>query len=390
MVKSGVGSGEGKKEQFAIRSGVAKEYGGERYSRQQDQRERWLAEHQHNESVENALAAVSRFSYDPEDYVPFLVKEPFRDPPRKEFQYLLPERILATEQKFRRPILRQWGLMVAVIVGVALFPHWISLIAGGALLGGLGFLHHKTLQDRKRILSRLEETTRQEIEELSRKQEEEIEELRKQHDQDEEERIDFYVRLMNADESVVILVVDEFLSELPLPFPLDIDVSLHGRVFQLKIWLPSKAIIPAERSSLLESGKLQYDKKESVEINRQYGELCAALLMQAVSTLFSKIPSVDRIYASGVHKGSKQDECLISMQMDRSQMERVQRASTALLAIQTVSGVYECDEFLKLMPVEPILPEGWEELEPREIRCVRIQISKRAIPGLRNKISENN
>lgn len=161
MVKSAAGSREGKKDQFAIRSGVAKEYSGERYSRQQDQRERWLAEHQHNEAVEKAIAAVSRFSYDPEDYVPFLVKEPFREPPRKEFQYLLPERILATEQKFRRPILKQWGMMAAVIVGVALFPHWISLVIGGTLLGGIGYLQYNTLQDRQRILARTEENTRQ-------------------------------------------------------------------------------------------------------------------------------------------------------------------------------------------------------------------------------------
>lgn len=390
MVKSAAGSREGKKDQFAIRSGVAKEYSGERYSRQQDQRERWLAEHQHNEAVEKAIAAVSRFSYDPEDYVPFLVKEPFREPPRKEFQYLLPERILATEQKFRRPILKQWGMMAAVIVGVALFPHWISLVIGGTLLGGIGYLQYNTLQDRQRILARTEENTRQEIEELSRQQEAEIEELRKQHEQAEEERIDFYVRLMNADESVVILVLDEFLAELPLPFPLDLDVNLHRRVFQLKAWLPAKTIIPSERSSLAESGKIQYEKKDSLEINRQYAELCAAILMQAVSVVFSKLPMVDRVYASGIHKGSKHDECLISLQMDRSQMEKVQRASTALLAVQTVSGVYECDEFLKLMPVEPILPEGWGVLDPREIRGLRIQISRRAIPGLRNKILENN
>ena len=99
---------------------------------------------------------------------------------------------------------------------------------------------------------------------------------------------------------------------------------------------------------------------------------------------------VDRVYASGIHKGSKHDECLISLQMDRSQMEKVQRASTALLAVQTVSGVYECDEFLKLMPVEMISPEGWETIDPREIRGLRVQISRRAIPGLRNKILENN
>ena len=108
MVKSS-GSGMPAKEQYTVHSGVAKEYAGDRYYRQNEQRDRWLAEHQHNESVEKALAYVSKFSYDPVDYVRFLVKEPFREPPRQEYQSLLPERLLAAEKKFRQPITRQWA-----------------------------------------------------------------------------------------------------------------------------------------------------------------------------------------------------------------------------------------------------------------------------------------
>jgi hypothetical protein len=383
-------SGEVKKEEFALRSGVAKEYAGDRYARQYDQKERWLAEHQHNESVEKALASVSKFSYDPEDYVRFLVKAPFHEPARQEFQMLLPERILATELKYRRPILKQWGVMVALILSAAVFPNLIILGLVSILLAGVGFLQYKTLMERQRVLSKLEIDTRLEIENLTRQQEETIDEQRREHEKAEEERVDYYVRLMNGEEPVVILVLDEFLSQIPLPFPVDLDISLHGKVFLIQVWLPSKVIIPSERSILTEAGKIRYEKKDSIEINKQYVELCAALLMQVSSILLAKIPAVEGLYVCGISKDGKEDEYLMTMQMNRSQMERVQRASTALVALQGVSAIYECDEFLKLMPVEPLLPEGWSEIDIKEIRKLRIKIYKWAVPGMRNKIVENN
>lgn len=383
-------SGDDKKEQFTLHSGVAKEYAGERYFRQSDQQERWRTEHQHNEFIEKALAYVSKFSYDPEDYIRFLVKEPFREPVRKEFQMLLPERILATERKYRLPILKQWAVMVALILSVAVFPSLITFILVGAVLVGVGFLHYKTLRERKWVLSKLERDTRAEIDNLILHQEASIDEQRRRHEQAEETRIDYYVRLMNGDESVVILVLDEFLTQLPLPFPMDIDVSLNRRVFLIQAWLPPKVIIPAERSSLTESGKIHYEKKDSIEINKQYAELSAAILVQICSTLLSRIPAVDQVYACGISKDDRQDECLMGMKLNRSQLEKVEHSSTALVALQGLSAVYECDEFLKLMPVKPMEPEGWDDLDPKMIRKLRIKISKWATPGMRNKIVENN
>ena len=121
-MSTGLASGEGKKEQYSLRSGLVKEYASERYYRQNAQLQRWQAEHQQHEAVEKALADVSKFSYEPENYVRFLVKEPFREPPRQEFQSLLPERLLAAERRYRQPILVRWGLMVALILCVAVFP----------------------------------------------------------------------------------------------------------------------------------------------------------------------------------------------------------------------------------------------------------------------------
>ena len=78
-------SDKSQKQQYTLRSGLIKEYSGDRYNRQNEQRDRWLAEHQHHEAKEKVLGDISKFSYDPEDYVRLLVKEPFVEPSRAGF-----------------------------------------------------------------------------------------------------------------------------------------------------------------------------------------------------------------------------------------------------------------------------------------------------------------
>ena len=383
-------SGEAKKEQYSLRSGLVKEYASERYYRQNVQMQRWLSEHQQHEALEKVLADVSKFSYDPEDYVRFLVKEPFREPPRIEFKSLLPERLLAAERRYRQPIMIRWGLMVALILCVAFFPYLITIVLASVLLATVGYLQYKLIRERQYILAKIERDTRTEIENKTREQEEAIALHRKLHDEAEEERIEFYVRLLNGEMSAVVMTIDEFLPKLPLPFPLDVNMDLFSNVILMKVWFPSKAIVPAERTSLTESGKIQYDKKESPEINKQYAELCAATLMQVGALLFGRIPTLTKIYCNGMSRDGDKKECLIALKMERAQLERVANSSTALVALQGLGAVYVCDEYLKLLPVEPISPEEWVDVEIKQIRNLQVKIYQWVVPGTRNIISGNN
>ena len=389
MSKS-VSSGEAKKEQYALRSGLVKEYASERYYRQNVQMQRWLSEHQQQEAVEKALADVSKFSYDPEDYVRFLVKEPFREPPRLEFRSLLPERLLAAERRYRQPIMIRWGFMVAAILCVAFFPYLITIILALVLLAAVGYLQYKLIRERQYVLAKIERDTRLEIETKTREQEEAIALQRKLHDEAEEERIEFYVRLLNGEMSAVVMTIDEFLPKLALPFPLDVNMDLFGNVILVRVWFPSKAIIPAERTSLAESGKIQYEKKESPEINKQYAELCAATLMQVGTLLFGRIPTLGKLYCNGMSREGDKKECLMALKVERAQLERVAHSSTALVALQGLGAVYVCDEYLKLLPVDPISPEEWVELEIKQIRNLQVKIYQWVVPGMRNIISGNN
>ena len=378
------------KKKYAVHSGLIKEYAEDRYHRQNDQRARWQAEHQHHEAIEKALADVSKFSYEQETYLRNLVKESFREPVRSDFQSLLPERMMEAEQRYRRPILIQWALMAALLLSIAFFPYMVTIALAAVLLAIVGFLHYKTLRERKTVLDSTETETRLEIEAKVQQQDEEIAELRRIHDEAEEERIKFYIRLMNGDEDAIITTLDEYLPEANVPFPMDVDIDIHEGILMVKAWLPPKALLPAERTSLSETGKIRYDKKSSTELNKQYAELCAAILMQITSLLFSKIPTMEGAYVWGIQKEEELDECVMSMWVDRSHLTKVSRASSALAALQGLSAVYECDEQLKLLPVEPLEPQEWAELEEKDIRTLRIKIYKWMLPGMGNKIVENN
>jgi hypothetical protein len=382
-LSAGLEPGTGKKKQYSLRSGLVKEYASERYYRQNAQLQRWQAEHQQHEAVEKALADVSKFSYEPENYVRFLVKEPFQEPPRQEFQSLLPERLLAAERRYRQPILIRWGLMAALILCVAVFPNLVTVAVAAALLAVAGYLQYKLIRERQFVLAKIEKDTRLEIDAKTREQEEAIALQRKLHADSEEERIDFYVRLLNGEMAAMVMTIDEYLPKLSLPFPVDVDIDLFGNIMQVRVWLPGKALIPAERTSLSETGKIQYESKEALEINKQYAELCAALLMQVGTILFARIPTLGKIYLSGMSRDGDKKECLITLKMDRAQLERAAQSSTALVAMQTLSAIYVCDEYLKLLPVDPITPEEWTDVSARQIRNLQVKIYQRLVLGSR-------
>jgi len=373
LTKSAV-PGDSKKNQFSVRSGLVKEYAEDRYHRQNDQRDRWLAEHVHHEAAEKALADVGKFCYESEDYVKYLVKEPFVEPPREDFSHLLPERMLAAEKKYRRPINIRWILMGILIVSVAIFPSWVTLAIAAAMLVILGFGQYKTLKERQMVLKKTEEHTRQEIETKTRAQEAAISEKRNAHEQEEAERIEFYVRLLNGAQSALIVVLDAAIPKIKLPFPMDVDMDIYGGIILVKAWFPLKSIIPNERTALTENGRILYKKKESTEINKQYVELCAAILMQIITTLCAKIPNVEKIYVRGMTKEGERDECLIALQLHRLLAEKVANAPNALVALKGLSAEYSCDEFLKMLPVKaPKIPE-WEGIEQQEISNLHVKI----------------
>lgn len=383
-------SGKSPEEQYSLHSGLVREYAEDRYHRQSDQRARWLAEHQHHEAMEKALADVSKFNYEPVNYPQQLVKEPFLEPERSDFKPLLPERLLAAEQRYRRPILIQWSLMVACLLSAVFFPYLVTVVLAALLLAVLAFLQYSTLRERKRVLAETERDTRLEIEKMMQQQEEEIQEKRRVHDAEEEERLEFYLRLMKGDATAILETLEEYLPEAAVPFPMDVSIELYGGALLVRAWLPPQELLPSERTSLAESGKIQYYKKSSTEINKQYAELCAAILMQVATTIFSKIPTLEVSYFWGMRKDANKDECVMSMWVDRTRLASVFRYPTALGALQGLSSVYKCDENLKLLPVEPVVPDEWAAVDRKWIQTVQIKIYKWILPGMRNKRLENN
>ena len=288
---------------------------------------------------------------------------------------MLLDRMREAEQRYRKPVQIRWAFMAALILSVAVLPSMVTLAVVGVLLGILGYDQFKILQKRQKELDTTETRTRQEIAQKIQEQEDAIARQRKEHDEAEDERVNFYVLLLNGDESTMINVIDENFSKVRLPFPMDVDVDLHAGVILIRAWLPLKAVIPHERTTLLpETGRIQYEKKESTEINKQYAELCAAILMQFSTLLYSKVPNLDKTYIWGMSKEGEDDACIMAVEMNRQSVTKVAKSSTALVAIQGLGAMYSCDEFLKLMPVEPPFPAEWEAVERRQLRSLHIKI----------------
>lgn len=368
-------NGDSKKSAYTVRSGLVKEYVEGRHNKQLEQRERWLAEHLHCEAIEKNLRDVGRFTYEPVDYVRQLVKEPFKEPPRTDFSQTLPERMTSAERKFRRPVNVHWALMALTIVGFAVFPSPGTLIVCSVLLLIVGLSQFRTLQERQNVLTRTEKTTRVEIEALLRAEEAVIEEHKRQHEQQEDERIEYHVRLLNGDTGAMVLKLDESLPLLRFPFPLNITVDIFDRILSVRVWLPSKSVIPLERTMLNETGRIEYTKKDSLEINKQFAELSAAVLMQLIMTAFSVLPNIYKGYFKGLSvTADGREECLIAVTTDRHAVERAARANTALAAVQALAGKYVCDEFLKLMPVKADRPSEWAEVSEKDLRNLHIKL----------------
>lgn len=368
-------SDDSKGSAYTVRSGLLKEYAEDRYNKQMEQRDRWMAEHQHREAIEKGLRDVGKFVYDPVDYVRMLVREPFKEPSRSDFSYILPDRMTAAERRFRRPINIRWALMALPMVIFAAFPMWGTFFVCALFLVIMGFVQYRLLSEREKILAQTEKDARAEVEALVRAEEAKINDLKKLHERNEEDRIDYHVRLLNGDTGAVMLRLDETLPKMRFPFPLKIVVDVHDRVLLAHIWFPSKSLIPKERTSLNESGRIEYTKKESIEVNKQYAELCAAIVVQVIMTVFSVLPNLSKAYFKGLATTNDGgEECLISVVTERYMVERVARASTALVAVQGLAGKYQCDEFLKLMPIEAVRPLEWSEVSDREIRNLHIKI----------------
>lgn len=345
-----------------------------------DQVERWKQEYDQWRNTEKKLAAVSELSYQPVDYDALLVRVLWQEPEIPNYDYLLDDVKMAVEKKYFLPIAIRIGLLallfIILLIGIIGLSATIVLITGTAG-GAIGVsLYFVKMEKQDELIKSLNDT-QAEIERRYTEAKMLADEARKQHETSENERISAVERLMQGELPAIVLRLDTVLPKLGLPFPVEVTIDLFCNVPLIKVWLPSKTVIPSQTCELIPSGRLKYEDKDLRNINKQYLELCAAVMLQIMSETYANIPVFDRGYICGMSReGGTYSDCLINIALDRNTLIEVCKSTNGLAAIQAANAQFEYDTNLSLKAIEEIKPPEWGDIEPHAVRSIHLKIFK--------------
>lgn len=358
------------------KNGDIQVYVEESYFRHVDQLERWRQEYEHNLAVENKLASVSQLEYHPVDYTPMLVRVPWKERVIPNFEYLLDEARISTESKFFMPIAARIAVLIVLIFMLVVSDKatvlWVAATLGAAVAGSL----YLAIIDRSTTVKSVLVKTKMEIEERQAAERQKNELARKEHEQNEDERIQIIERLLNGDPGSIVLRLDNVLTKLSLPFPLEIDVDIYNNIPVIKVWLPPKLIIPTQSCTILSSGRIEYEEKEQRFINKQYLELCTSILMRVAAAIYANIPVFNDGYVWGMGKEYMQNICYFTIVANREKITKACQCANGLSAIQSIQGVFEFDTALNLKGIETSKPSEWKDAAPQLIRSLNVKIFK--------------
>lgn len=361
------------------KSGDTAVYVEENYFRHVDQLERWRQEYEHQQAVEKKLASVSVLTYEPIDYAPLLTQVPWQERSIPNFDYLLENARIAAESKFFIPIAAQLIFLIAAAFALLVSSKALVLWIAGTLVLLVSASLYITIHTRTATIQSVLTKTKEEIEQRQEAERQKNEQARLDHEAQESERVTQLEKLLSGDIGAIMLRLDNVLPKMDIPFPVEVDIDIYENVPLVKVWLPTKAIIPVQTSKLHASGRLLYEEKEQRVINKQYLELCAALLMRVVAKAYENIPSFEHGYIWGMSREHLQNSCLICATIDRDKLSPACQAATGLGALQKLDSSYNIDTALNVGTVDPTLPEGWDSVAPQLLRSLHVKICKASL-----------
>lgn len=345
-----------------------------RYISRLEKTERWRREFENNQAVEERLASVSRLDFAPQDYSALLIREPFQEPLIPNFDHLVDEARAATEKRYFAPIVSKVGILFALLTIAILFSNTILLGVTGAAAAVVSAMFYFNVQDRRKAIALAVAEAQEEIERRLEVERNAIEEARKQHEAEQDERISAIERLLDGDLDSIVLRLYDVFPQLGLPFGVDVNLDVYAGIPLVKIWLPSKTIIPRQTCSLANTGRIHYDDKDQRQINKQYLELCSALIIQIMSTIYAHIPTFEHGYAWGMVRDVAEDVCVIALTLNRESIAAARRATTGLQAVQLLQAVFETDTGLNLLPIRAQWPQEWEHVSPQMLRSAKFKV----------------
>jgi len=350
---------------------------GVHYVRHAVQEERWKHEHEYNLALEGQLASLSKLSYEPVDYQPLLERQAFVERSIPNFDHLPVEAKRKVEESFITPLATKGGGLVVGVIAM-LLSNSNALFLGATFVVNvfLAISIYLTAQDRQKAINMAVANAELEGERRRTAIEQQIEAERAEHDKKEDERIGAIERLLAGERSAILARLDEVLSKMIMPSPIELNIDILNNILLVRVWLPDKVVIPTHISSLSSAGRVRYEQKEPRQINKQYIELCAAIVMQVIACIYENIPSIDKSYFQGFIKGDTQDECVIDLVVDRDMVQTICRSNSGLAAIRAAEGSLTCDTNLVIEPVKPSVPDGWSDDKLQLIHALKVRIYK--------------
>ena len=352
----------GKMSMRAMRASTENEHIRNRYLRRMEQYEKWRHAYEVAAKKEERLNNVSRISYEEKDYSLELVRKEWTPAPPPNFGDWRGKIEQEVEQQYQTPILLHGVAIFLLFTGMLFVQVMLVLSVLLVLEGVLAFSLYLTFRKKRRVKdAKIEEKhayIRAKMYEFLLKQKADKEAFEKK----EAERVALVERLVAGEESAILPRLTEIYRGLSFPFPLEVQVLLHQKEPLFKIWLPTAAVVPERLCLLKDDGSLDYQDKSLFSRNKQYLELCAAVILQVISAAYGNIPAFDQGVVWGMVKRGDEETPYFSLTFSRNEVMEACRSVSGVGGLQKLQGVYQWDETCQLTPVETGLPETWTEV----------------------------
>lgn len=348
-----------------------------RFWTQLEQIDRQRLKFEKMQAHEEKLAALSKLEFQDVDYQALMARVPWQAWPIPDFSYLVEEARITTESKYFLPVIIR-GALLAILAVIWLASSQIILLwVSGTIIIAMAVSLVLVVNERSNAIIQAVCDAHLEMENRKNAEIEKLEQARLLHEKAEDERIEQVQKLLEGEIGSVVLRLEEIFKQKTLPFYLNIDIDLYNNIPLVKIWLPDKTVIPIQEATLLSNGRVNYKDKDMREINRQYIEVCAAVIIQVIAFIYINIPSFDVGYATGLIEGETDNACLINVKFNREKLKDACQASSGIVAMQKLQAEFSSDNFLNFVPLQMISPDEWQDIEQKHIRNLKFKILHR-------------
>lgn len=347
-----------------------------------ERQKRHAREYRQSVESEEALTKLSKFTYEPVDYVPALERKQWLEPAVPDFSYLLTEARLKVSEKYFIPIVLQLILGLFFVILTLYFQDSTAALFGIAGLAACAFALHRELQVRRREIEKALNATREAIELRVRELRESIDAARKNFEDAENTRIERIERLLAGDPSAVFVRLEEVLQGIRLPFYMRCSLDYYDNEPLITLYLPGHNIIPKTIVSLTPAGAIDYEEKAPLDVNRQYSEVLAGTAVTAALLVLAYIPTLDVVYVRGLLDRADDPECLFSFAAARENAEAIAAAASALDALQSLGAAFEIGPNATLVPVAPaalVLPPWLAEAPRHAVRNTTLALHQKVV-----------